>query len=307
MKANRWKEYFLFTKKERTGIITMLAVIVAIWFLPAAFPPSRQADIQKLEIFKTQIAAQQKEDSIIVSNTATDHLSHSISSNAIAGTGSLFYFDPNTLSPGEWKKLGLHDKTISTILNYVGKGGRFIKPEDLSKIYGLKKADYERLAPYVRIALPDNVKRKDDNTASSKQFKQERVKVVDINAADTSAFIALPGIGSRLANRIINFRQKLGGFYTVEQVAEVYGIADSVFQKIRPKLMCNAKDVHLINVNTVTVDELKAHPYIKYQVANAVIQYRNQHGNYISVESLKQVHLVTEELFRKIMPYMVVR
>jgi len=119
-------------------------------------------------------------------------------------------------------------------------------------------------------------------------------------------FIALPGIGSKLAERIVKFREKLGGFCTAAQVAEVYGLSDSVFAKINSKLQCNPALVKQININTVSFEELKAHPYIKYQLANAVIQYRNQHGSFQSTEDLKQIVLMTDEVFNKIAPYLTV-
>ncbi|MFT3748685.1 MAG: helix-hairpin-helix domain-containing protein [Agriterribacter sp.] len=301
MKANQWKGYFIFTKKERIGIITMLIILIVIWFLPAAFFPNNKADIQKLEAFKAQIAALNVKDTVAISNNIATYTENGNTPAAI-----LFYFDPNTLPASGWKKLGLTDKTISTITNYLNKGGKFRKPEDLSKIYGLRKADYERLAPYVRI---ENLYHKEEKSLAAGmpvQQAQGHNKAIDINKADTTIFIALPGIGSKLANRIINFRQKLGGFYSVDQVAEVYGLPDSIFQKIRDKLVCDSKDIHKININTVTLDELKAHPYIKYQVANAVIQYRNQHGEYTSAGTLKQVRLITDDIFGKIEPYITV-
>jgi competence ComEA-like helix-hairpin-helix protein len=132
-----------------------------------------------------------------------------------------------------------------------------------------------------------------------------RHPVIDINTADTTAFIALPGIGSRLAARIVNFREKLGGFYTVQQIAEVYGIADSVFQKIKPYLQLKDPSVRKLNINTATIDELKRHPYIRYQIANAIIAYRNQHGPYSNLEELKKLVLVTEDIYEKMRAYLI--
>ena len=117
--------------------------------------------------------------------------------------------------------------------------------------------------------------------------------------------IALPGIGSKLANRIIGFREKLGGFYSVDQIAEVYGVSDSVFQQIKPRLRCDSAIIKKININTAGIDELKAHPYIKYQVGNAVIQYRLQHGSFQNEDDLKRVHLVTDDLIKKWLPYII--
>lgn len=137
--------------------------------------------------------------------------------------------------------------------------------------------------------------------------KKENTERIEINSADTSALIALPGIGSKLAGRIIKFREKLGGFYDIRQVAEVYGLADSVFAKINSRLQCNPGLIKQININTVTLEALKAHPYMKYQLANTVIQYRNQHGNFQAPDDIKHIQLITDDLFKKIAPYLTVQ
>jgi competence ComEA-like helix-hairpin-helix protein len=128
--------------------------------------------------------------------------------------------------------------------------------------------------------------------------------VIDINIADTTAFIALPGIGSKLAARIINFREKLGGFYSVDQIGEVYGLADSVFQKLRQYLQLNDGVVKKININTATIDELKTHPYIKYNIANAIIAYRNAHGPFMKTEDIKKIMIIEEVQYIRIAPYL---
>jgi competence ComEA-like helix-hairpin-helix protein len=128
-----------------------------------------------------------------------------------------------------------------------------------------------------------------------------------VNLADTFAFIALPGIGSKLSKRIISFRDKLGGFYSVEQVGETYLLPDSTFQKIKPYLFVSNSSLKRININTASVDEMKAHPYIKYNMANAIFQYRQQHGNYISVEQIKKILIITDEIYQKAAPYLSVK
>ena len=127
---------------------------------------------------------------------------------------------------------------------------------------------------------------------------------VEINSADTTAFIMLPGIGSKLALRIINFRDKLGGFYSVDQVGETYGLADSTFQKIRQYLTLKITDVKKININTATKDEMKTHPYLKWALANAIVEYRTQHGNYSSLEDIKKISLITNDVFEKLKNYL---
>ena len=133
--------------------------------------------------------------------------------------------------------------------------------------------------------------------------KRKFLEVIDINEADTTAFIALPGIGSKLANRIISFREKLGGFYSVDQVGETHNLPDSTHQRVKSFLKVGDKQVKKININTADANTLKTHPYIRWNVANAIIQYRGQHGDYKSVDELKQIAIITPEVFEKISPY----
>jgi len=220
-------------------------------------------------------------------------------------SADLFYFDPNSLDQNGWKKLGLKDRTISIITNYLTKGGHFYKTEDLKKIYGLRADDYTRLAPYVKIEGSNQFADKKSEYAK-KEFQPARpsYNVIDINTADTSAFIALPGIGAKLAMRIVNFRDKLGGFYSIDQVSETYGLADSVFQKIKQYFNLKTISIKKININTATVEELKAHPYLRYQLANSIIAYRKEHGPFSKLEDIKQVMTITDDIFNKIVPYL---
>ncbi len=128
--------------------------------------------------------------------------------------------------------------------------------------------------------------------------------MIDINLADTSAWIALPGIGSKLASRIVNFREKLGGFYAINQVAETFGLADSTFQKIRSWLKLDQPQLRKININTATLEELKAHPYIRFTLARPIVAYRSEHGPFNRLEDLKKIAAVTEDAFQKMFPYL---
>ncbi len=216
---------------------------------------------------------------------------------------TLFPFDPNELDAAGWARLGLREKTIQTILRYRDRG-RFRKPADLERIYGLSAKDYQRLLPYVRIPAPGH-----SFTAGREAFKaparQPRsYPVIDINTADTSDWIVLPGIGSRLASRIVLFRDKLGGFHQVEQVAEVYGLPDSTFLRIRQYLQSHTSLLRKLNINTATLDELKAHPYIRWQLARLIVAYRQQHGPFRDTEQLLQVEGFTRELYHKLLPYL---
>ena len=230
---NNWKDYFSFTKKERTGIYMLLTLIGISIFIPRFFKTTSLSD----EVIATAINVQTARREQVKSDS-TNHLSyrekgsthHEIYYEPDKDQQAIepFPFDPNTLDSTGWRKLGVNSRTARTIRNYVAKGGQFRKAGDLQKIYGLKKAEVDRLMPYVRIAAPAASATFNNNGRTPLKYVKTPPPIIDINQADTVAFISLPGIGGKLANRIVNFRDKLGGFYSVQQVGETFGLPDSI-------------------------------------------------------------------------------
>lgn len=304
MESN-WKDYFTFTKKERIGIYLLLAGIGICSIIPRFFKTTSIDNEITAEAFALQEAHHSPPDKDLAGSSAKDHRQTAFNDiyyepvNAQAAT-ALFAFDPNTLDAAGWKKLGISDRTVRTILRYRAKGGRFKNAADLQKLYSLKAEDVKRLMPYVQIASPAS------NTGQERppvKYIKAPPLVIDINQADTMAFISLPGIGSKLASRIVHFREKLGGFYSIQQVGETFGLPDSTFQLIRPRLHCSPVGLQKININTADVSALKQHPYIRWNIANAIVQYRQQHGVFQSPEELQQIVLITPELYQKILAY----
>jgi competence ComEA-like helix-hairpin-helix protein len=313
-----WKkaitDYFSFTRKERLAVLVLLALIILVFLAPTFFS-KKQGYSSSFSPDSSWAAALKKIDtretkSLYESTDTSTHIAwqydRSINSHPNRKKGELFYFDPNTITTEEWEKLGLRDKTIKTIQNYLSKGGHFYQPQDLSKVYGLFEDEYKRLAPYIRIVKKEAVSSSfsNNNNSPSPVDEKHRYAVIDINMADTSAFIALPGIGSKLALRITSFRDKLGGFYSISQVGETFGLSDSVFQTIRQYLKLETPVLRKININTASADELKAHPYIRYNLANPIIAYRKEHGPFSKVEDIKNIMAINNETYNRIAPYL---
>ena len=312
-----WKQflsdYLSFTKKDRNGIFVTLAFIAVFVILPFLFPlfiKEKTYDHIAFEKAIDSLKIKQEDSAGSFENRYPNKRSYQNNNQSNADNynprsfqGEMFYFDPNTANADEWKRLGVRDKTIATIQNYLSKGGKFYKKEDIGKIWGLHKDETDRLMPYVQIKGSTTAYQPEEKQTEKKEYKKT-ITIIDINTADTTALIALPGIGSKLSQRIINFRDKLGGFYKVEQVAETFGLPDSTFQKIKVFLKLSPSGFKQININTASIDEMKLHPYIRYAIANAIIQYRNQHGNYSAIGDVKKIMTVTEEMFNKIAPYL---
>lgn len=298
------KKYFEFTAKERSGILVLLGFVFLFSLIPFAYPLIAGNAVIDNNRFNRELKwlATEKNYNQPRQNNTTPKSEYKKESSTAA---TLFYFDPNTLNAEGWMKLGIKEKTALTIQKYISKGGKFRKPEDIEKIWGLNPLDVERLIPYVRISIAEKATNFKVAAYPNKYEKKELQKV-DINLADTSIFIALPGIGPGFAKRIVNFRTRLGGFYAVEQVGETYGLPDSTFQIVRPYLIVKSGNIKKININTANLEELKTHPYIRYNLANVIVNFRNQHGNFATVEDIKKIMILSDEAFDKLHPYLAV-
>ena len=133
--------------------------------------------------------------------------------------------------------------------------------------------------------------------------KKNPIPTIEINNAGQLELEKLPGIGAVLGQRIIKLREALGGYYKIEQIAEVYGVERETFEKIRDYLKCNSKLVKTISFNTATLEELQHHPYISQKLAYQIINYRTKVGQFKSLEDTKQLYEMTPKSFERLSPY----
>lgn len=313
--------FFLFNRKERRGIYLLLLIITAMWVIPWFF----SSPVSPITV-EEQTIIEDARDTLLARGKYADNVFKSSVNKTWPGRGqeritgkagayfspkSLFYFDPNTASDSDWKELGLQDKTVATLRNYLSKGGRIRKPEDLKKIYGFPDLAYKKLHPFIRINETDFVSKNNTSGKFGENQpnirKRTEIQRVYINHADSSQWEALPGIGPKLASRIVLFRKKLGGFYSIQQVAETYGLPDSTFQKIKPYLEADdPESPATLDINHASQEELQSHPYVSYQLARLIIAYRNQHGPFKQKDDIKKLALMTPELFAMLEPYITV-
>jgi len=214
-----------------------------------------------------------------------------------SGHSSLFNFDPNTASDEDFTLLSLNKEQIKVIRKYLNKGGKFSKKEDLSKIFVISHDKYIKLEPYIEIMKTDsNIYTADIMPTSP----------VEINSADTSELNILKGIGNTMAARIINYRNKLGGFIRTEQLLEVYGISNEAYERIAGQIILNIKTVKKININFATAFEMDNHPYLNYREAKAIEKYRTENGSFTATSQLLEKHVLSFETYNKIKDYLVV-
>ena len=271
------------TKKEWNGMVVLLIVIALVLAAPYVSQWLRKDSTINVSEFNAALAQL---------NKANHSGQGSSVSNAVVNKSlTLFKFNPNGLSVQQWVALGLTERQAGIIKNYENKGGRFYKAADLKKIYGLTQQDYNRLAPYINLPTGN--------------YSPAAKSIVELNTADSAKLTTVQGIGPAFATRIVYYRERLGGFVNKEQLKEVYGLDDIKYKEISSSLKVTPAHIRKININTVTFDKLRLMPYLNYKQVNAVIEYRKQHGNYASIEDLKNIAIIDDVILRKIGPYLV--
>lgn len=206
-------------------------------------------------------------------------------------------FDPNQATVDALVDLGLNPLVAKRIANYRDKGGRFKTAADVLKIYGMDTAWYETAKPWMRI----EVHQAKHSTVPA--YKKKTITREDINVADTLALQDVYGIGPALARRIVKFRDRLGGFHSLEQLRDVYGLDSMVVIRVARQFEVKAGfEPRRINLREATLEELSAHPYISRRQAQVIVAFRLQHS-LDSLGQLRPVPQLDDPWLTKIAPY----
>jgi competence protein ComEA len=296
-------EYFNFNKGERNGIFVVIAIIIVILALPYLLKVTRHDNSAEFLRFSKDIAIFESslKKAVDSANEARrldfQMMDRSVAENKLTP----FPFNPNLLPSEQWSKLGLKDWQIKVIKKYEAKGGKFYNKEDFKRMFCISPSEYEILESYISIPEQKNVYA--DRKPELKEIKKK--VVIDLNMADSVALLTLYGIGPSFAKRIVKYRNLLGGFYCKQQLLEVYGFDQDRLDKIDAFCEVGPGGIKKINVNTVKTDELKKHPYFDYYTAKAIVDQRTILRKYTSLQQIKEIPLIHDELFAKIRNYLV--
>lgn len=317
-----FKDFFYFQKSDRQVVVVALCVaaaaVAAIFWIGESHSVTSEGDVDSLAVVNGE-------------KTSANYY-------AVEGVErTLVTFDPNTADSTTLLGLGLQPWQVRNIYRYRAKGGVFREPADFARVYGLTAGQYRELEPYIRIS-PDyrpaaevygrhrsssnyhggggykDYDRPSYSSSREGEGKADRpvsrdtlrypVKLavgehIDINLADTTMLKKVPGIGSYYARKVVAYRERLGGFFSVDQLFEINGFPE---ESVDFMMVGKAATRHM-NVNKLTLSQLRQHPYINFYQAKAITDYRRLKGPLRSLEQLALLPEFTPETIERLKPY----
>lgn len=282
------RKFLSFNKGERIAIISILAVILLLVLACVLHRPRVSLDETSLHNLDSLLALR---------NAALEEQNqHTTETTQATAELTPFPFNPNTMTEEEGRRLGLTDRQIRNIINYRDKGGKFYAKGDMAKLYTISEEDFAQLEPF--IVLPE-VARGTSNKSSSKKQEEKvgeepkpvkkAIPIVDINTVDSLTLVELPQIGPYMALRILEFRDKLGGYVDKEQLREVKGMDSTRFATIEPYVIIGDAEPTKIDVNRADFKTLVHHPYLSYEQVKRIVNQREKRGmikNWTQLEDL---------------------
>ena len=231
----------------------------------------------------------------------------------------------NTASISQLQDAGFPNNVILNIKKYLEAGGRFKSVNDLKKIYGIDTVVINQISHRLDFDLNYSIDKSDrfenklksnlkNNRTAGYKFESAydsnynhhneiTTFKINLNSADTSQLMLLNGIGPVYSQRIIKYRNLIGGFYNANQLNEVYGITSELIEKITPDLYIDTTLIVQIDINKSSLRKLKEHPYIGFYKAKEIIEYRKQHGFITNLSIIKTLKSFTSEDVEKLMHY----
>lgn len=307
------RNYFSFTQRETNGFILLLLLLALVAVSPFLREPSNApydptTDQQILD----SLAAQLETAPYAPARRYTPRAAQPISPELLQP------FDPNKTTQAQWEQFGLPAYVAERLIKYREKANGFTHKSQIARIYGFPPALFAQLAPYIQ--LPDDKPaseypyptKQPNRTYANFPIKEKpaftkktfRLTPFDINAADTAQLKKIRGIGAKLSARIVKFRDKLGGFRNMQQVAEVYGLTPETVDSLRKyTFVSEGFAPSKLNLNAVTLDQLRQHPYVGFNLARHIIAYRTQHGPFQTLDDLQKIKTIDAAKFTQLKSY----
>lgn len=296
----RKRIYFVMTAEQWLGVVVLVVLVVGTLMVVKRFqPPKEDETVWVNDSTKSQFADyQEKQDSIRKAQWRRQRDTIAV---------RMQVFDPNTADSSTLVHLGFKPWQAKNMVKYRAAGGKYRKPEDLKKLYGMTDSMYQALTPYIYIAREevDSVAVDSLRKDSLPRWEEEnKDTILNLRTADTVELKMIHGIGSYRARQIVRYREQLGGFVSVEQVLEAKGMENVDADSLLAHFWIDSVKIEAMNVNSVGVQRLSRHPYLRFEQAQAIYELRRKKIRLDSIQQLQQIECISAETLEKIAPYL---
>lgn len=305
------QDYFTFSRSERKGL-TILLVIILLFIVANKvmfyFETPEKINVvlldsarHELGLMNDSINRQSSEMRLFASNSGPAYpgipeRSAAPSSEETASlVPELFPFDPNRATDDDFSRLGFSGKQVTTIRKYIESGAVFSNKDDFFRIRVITENQKQILSDYVVIESSGNFP-SGKNTASPEPL-------IELNTADSILLKQLPGIGDKLSKRIVKYRDLLGGFCSVSQLKEVYGLSEQTISQITDKVTVDVSKVKKLDLNFAEINELSRHPYLSKDLARLIVKFRSKNGSIRDLDILRDSMILNIDDYNRLKPY----
>jgi competence ComEA-like helix-hairpin-helix protein len=297
------EKIFLLTAEQWLGLLILAVLIVGGMVATKYLQPKAEPIILVEDSVKTNFEDYQaKQESIYKAKWKKTYKRDTIEIR-------MQMFDPNTVDSVTLLHLGFKPWQAKNMLKYRAKGGRYRQKEDMKKLYGMTDSMYIALEPYICIpqdsiavdsAQVDTIRL--DSLPKWRSIKKDTI--LNLRTADTTELKLIRGIGSYRAKMIVRYREQLGGYARVEQILEARGMDKVVADSILPHFYIDSVVLNKMPVNKIRPEVLHRHPYLSFEQAKAIYEYRRRHIRIKSAEELKKIKGLSPTDIEKISIYL---
>ena len=299
-----WKDFFYYSKSERRAVFALSFLIVCL-LVAILLAPEKETVIVEEPLAENVRTETDKVEADSFQRVVEHREKKAVIKKAEAPSRKVVLapFDPNLADSIELLDLGLSPYVARNVLRYREKGGRFRTPESFARIYGLTEEQFETLRPYIRIS--ESFRQKTDTSTYVRRdtfavvYKYPKGTLVDVGVADTTELKKIPGIGSGISKAIVGYRNRLGGFYSLEQLREVRFVTPEMMEWFK----LDSISIRPLPVNRAGLDRLRNHPYLNFYQAKVILEHRKKHGEIKSLSQLSLYEEFTEKDLKRLSAY----
>lgn len=284
--------YFGFNKQQRNGLLVLIVISSTLLVIRLVYPYFLKEEEIIIKNFPLSII-----------NTPENNYDTSQEPIAKKEKEQLFVFDPNTASYDQLLSLDFTGKSAGALIKFRNKGFVFKTKTDLKKVYGVTDDLYTKLEPYILISGSQKTEQASSKKATENKApaKTTAIAKIELNNADSAVLVSAKGIGPVYAKRILKYRSLLGGYVNVEQLKEVYGFNEEIYQNVKDNFKVDLQLIRKLNLNKDDFKTINKHPYLSYELTGAIFNLRRKTP--VTLENLKDL-INNETLYLKLLPYL---